>query len=170
LCVENTEANWKGVRPDGERLSCYEWCKALTFAPDMKKTFVLSMLISVATISSCQKHDLGAEQRLAQREASLDAREKALDDREKALIQRERIMSNVHAIRPEPQARQPSRDAAELQAERERRIQQLPPEFRALIPDATKIQAERARRTQGQVDQTPGTAEPDTTSASPTPQ
>jgi hypothetical protein len=169
LRVKAPKANWKGVRPAGERLSCYEWRTSLTVAPDMKKMFFLSMLIPVGMICSCQKHDSGTEQLLAQREAALDTREKALDEREKALIQRERIMGNVRAVRPEPQSRQPSRDAAALQAERERRIQQLPPEFRALIPDASQIQADRARRTQGQVGQTPGTAEPDTTSASPTP-
>jgi hypothetical protein len=145
--------------------------KSITFNPAMKNIFLFVMLVCLAMISSCQKQDSAIEQRLAQREAALDQREKALDDREKALIQRERIMANFRAVRPEPQPRQPSRDAAELQAERERRIQQLPPEFRALIPDASKIQAERAKRTQEQIGQTRGSAQPDTTSqsASPTP-
>jgi hypothetical protein len=140
----------------------------------MKMMVVLSMLVSVAMMCSCQKHDSGTEQRLAQREAALDQREKALDDREKALIERERVIANVRPVRPGLQSRQPSRNAAELQAERERRIQQLPPEFRALIPDASQIQAGRAdkdRRTQEQAGQTHDSGEPDTTSqsASPTP-
>ena len=140
----------------------------------MKMMVVFSMLISVAMICSCQKHDSGTEQRLVQREAALDQREKALDDREKALIQREQVIANVPAVRPGPQSRQPNRNAAELQAERERRIQQLPPEFRALIPDAAQIQAGRAdkdRRTLEQAGQTHDSREPDSTSqsASPTP-
>jgi len=41
----------------------------------MKKLFVLSMLISFAMVSSCQKQSLTDEQQLAQRKAELDARE-----------------------------------------------------------------------------------------------
>ena len=58
--------------------------------PDMKKFFVLSIIISFAIFSSCQKQDSTAEQQLAQRKTELDAREKALDEREKALAERQK--------------------------------------------------------------------------------
>jgi hypothetical protein len=41
----------------------------------MKKIFLLSMLISLAMICSCQKKDSTTEQQLAQRKTELDARE-----------------------------------------------------------------------------------------------
>ena len=53
----------------------------------MKKIFVLSMLVPLAMVCSCQKQDAAAEQQLAQRKAELDAREKELDRREKALTE-----------------------------------------------------------------------------------
>jgi len=113
----------------------------------MNKTFLLLMPICVAMNCSCQKQDTAAEQQLSQREAALDAREKALDEREKALIERGRATTNTRAIRPELQTRRQVADPAQIQAERQRRIQQLPPEFRALIPDASQIQADRAEKT-----------------------
>lgn len=113
----------------------------------MKKILVLSTLISLSMICSCQKQDAPAQQRLSQREAELDAREKALDEREKALIERGRATTNTRAIRPELQTRRKVAEPAQIQAERQRRIQQLPPEFRALIPDASQIQAGRAEKT-----------------------
>ena len=51
----------------------------------MKKIFILPIVISVATICSCQKQDSAADAQLAQRKSELDAREKALDEREKAV-------------------------------------------------------------------------------------
>ncbi len=112
----------------------------------MKKIFVLSTLVSLSMICSCQKQDTAAEQRLSQREAAMDAREKALDEREKALVESKRTTTNPRAIRPELHTRRPVADPAQIQAERQRRIQQLPPEFRALIPDASQIQADRAEK------------------------
>ncbi|HEX4653288.1 MAG TPA: hypothetical protein VH227_03480 [Candidatus Udaeobacter sp.] len=113
----------------------------------MKKIFILSTLISLSMTCSCQKQNTAAEQRLSQREAALDAREKALDEREKALAESKRAATNPRAIRPELHTRRPVADPAQIQAERQRRIQQLPPEFRALIPDASQIQAGRAEKT-----------------------
>jgi hypothetical protein len=113
----------------------------------MKKIFALSTFISLSMICSCQKQDTAAEQRLSQRETALDAREKALDEREKALIESKRATTNTRALRPELQTRRKVADPAQIQAERQRRIQQLPPEFRALIPDASQIQADRAEKT-----------------------
>src|SRR3989454_6203060 len=70
----------------------------LQFTPDMKKLFVLSMLISFAMVCSCQKQDSAAEPQLAQRKAELDAREKALDEREKALAEREKATTNIRKL------------------------------------------------------------------------
>jgi len=112
----------------------------------MKETFILSMLISFAMICSCQKQDSAAEQQLAQRKTELDAREKALDERENALIEREKAlaekekaMTNPRTIPSGIQGQTP--DAEQAKAERDRRIQQLPAEVRALIPDSSQVTA-----------------------------
>ena len=100
-------------------------------------------------ICSCQKQDSAADAQLAQRRAELDAREKAIDEREKALVEREKALANSRIIQPR-QARNP----AEVEAEREKRLQQLPPELRALIPnreqmDAARLAKEREPALQG---------------------
>ena len=124
----------------------------------MKRNFILTMLISLAMICSCQKQNSAAEQQLAQRKTQLDTREaalierekvadereKALVERERALAQREKAMTNIHTIPPGVQGQTP--DAGQAQAERDRRIQQLPPEFRALIPDRAKVEAARVEK------------------------
>ena len=97
----------------------------------MKRIFVLSAFICFAMVCACQKQDSAAEAQLAQRKAELDAREKALDEREKALAEREKAVANSRII----QSRQQARNPAEVEAEREKRLQQLPPELRALIPN-----------------------------------
>jgi len=131
----------------------------------MKKVFILSMLILSAIICSCQKQDSSAEGQLAQRKTELDVREeavvqreKAVDEREKAVAQRERAVANTRIIQPQRQVP----DAAQAEADRQRRIQQLPPELRALIPDRSRIEAARAekdRTTQEQAVQTQRTSE-----------
>src|SRR5207249_5479077 len=115
----------------------------------MKKMFVLSMLIAFAMICSCQKHDSAAEAQLAQRKTELDAREealiqreKAVDEREKAVAQREKALANSGIIQSQHQAP----DAAQAEAERQRRIEQLPPELKALVPDRSRVEAEQAQR------------------------
>jgi hypothetical protein len=126
----------------------------LQFTPDMKKIFVLSMLIPFAMICSCQKQDSAAERQLAQRKAELDAREKALDEREKALAEREKATASARTIpippnRPIPpdlQSRGQVRDPAQVKAERDRRLQQLPPDVQKLIPDPSRLQAEKDER------------------------
>src|SRR5437667_12257100 len=131
--------------------------------PDMKKIFVLSMLIAFAMICACQKQGSAAEQQLAQRKTELDTREAALDEREKALVERERAFAqrekaaaNVRTIPPGVQGQ--TRAAAQIQAERDRRIQQLPPEFRALIsrtpPDTSQQKPEPDRMMQERRPQT----------------
>jgi len=115
----------------------------------MKKTLFLSALIAFAIICSCQKQDSTAEAQLAQRKTELDVREealvqreKAVDEREKAVAQRERAVANPRIIQSQRQAP----DAAQAEADRQRRIQQLPPELRALIPDRSRIDAGRAEK------------------------
>jgi hypothetical protein len=115
----------------------------------MKKMFVLSMFISFAMICSCQKQDSAAEAQLAQRKTELDAREKALvqrekavEEREKAVAEREKALANSRVIQPQRQAP----DAAQAEAERQRRIQQLPPELRALIPDRSRLDSRNAEK------------------------
>jgi hypothetical protein len=114
--------------------------------PDMKKLFTLTMLISFAMICSCQRQNSAAEQQLAQRKAELDAREKALDEREKALAEREKLTTNIRTI-PPVVPRRPA-DAAQVKAERDRRLQQLPPEAQRLILDPAQVQAQRDQRRQ----------------------
>jgi hypothetical protein len=125
----------------------------LQFTLDMKKIFVLSMLISFAMICSCQKQDTAAEQQLAQRKAELDARENALDEREKALAERARAIVSARTLPRAPQSggqvRAPAQakaDPAQAKAERDRRLQQLPPDVKMLIPDPSRAQADNDER------------------------
>jgi hypothetical protein len=117
----------------------------------MKKIFIFPMVISFAMICSCQKQDSAVEQQLAQRKTELDAREKALDEREKALVEKEKAVANSRII----QSRQQARNPAEVEADREKRLQQLPPELRALVPnpaqvDSARLAKEREAARQGQ--------------------
>ena len=115
----------------------------------MKKAFFLSTLISFAVICSCQKQDSAAEAQLAQRKTELDVREEALIQREKAVeekekevAEREKALADSRIIQSQRQAP----DAAQAEAERQKRIQQLPPEFKAMIPDSSRIDAARAQK------------------------
>src|SRR5690242_3934387 len=106
----------------------------------MKKTLFLSMVTAFA-ICSCQKQDSAAQAHLAQRKTELDIREdalvereKAVDEREKAVAEREKTLANTRVIQSQRQVP----DAAHAEAERQRRIQQLPPEIKALIPDRSR--------------------------------
>jgi len=115
----------------------------------MKKALFLSTLISFAMICSCQKQESAAEAQLAQRKTELDVREEALIQREKAVeekekevAEREKALANSRIIQSPRQAP----DAAQAEAERQKRIEQLPPEFRAMIPDRSQIDAARAEK------------------------
>src|SRR6266513_4001117 len=117
----------------------------------MKKAFFLSTVISFAVICACQKQDSAAEAQLAQRKAELDVREKALDEREKAVGEWEKAVAKSRII----QSRQRARNPAEVEADREKRLQQLPPELRALVPnpaqvDSARLAKEREAARQGQ--------------------
>lgn len=90
-------------------------------------------------LGACQKKDSTAEAQLAQRKAELDTREKALAEREKALAEKEKMTARFHPIPSDFQARKPAVDSEQAKAERERRIQQLPPELQALIRDRSRL-------------------------------
>jgi hypothetical protein len=103
--------------------------------PDMKKFFVLSILISFAIFCSCQKQDSTAEQQLAQRKTELDAREKALDEREKASAEREKLVTRRRvAPAPRPAPARPRRT--------------IPPELQGLMPDPSQMSTEQEQRMQ----------------------
>src|SRR5215831_12904007 len=118
----------------------------------MKKMVVLSMLISFLMISGCQKQDPEVEAQLAQRKAELDAREKALDEREKALGAWEKAITRPRAIPSDLQPRKPAVDPEQAKAEREKRIQQLPPELQALIRDRSRLDSRAAGKNPGTED------------------
>ena len=115
----------------------------------MKKICALSMLLSLAMICSCQKQDSTAEQQLAQRKTELDAREEelaerksALDEREKALAEREKLLAKrekaIMDARTSPTDVQGQiSDPAQLEAEKQRMIQQLS----TMIPDPAQVRA-----------------------------
>jgi hypothetical protein len=119
----------------------------------MKKIFILPMVISFAMICSCQKQDAVAEQQLAQRTVELDTREealierlnalddkvKALDERVNALAANEKSRANIQMIPPDAQSQDVVRDAAEAEAERDRRIQQFRADIQARIPNPSQL-------------------------------
>jgi chromosome segregation ATPase len=117
----------------------------------MKNFWILSVIISFATICSCQKQDSAAEQQLAQQKAKLDAREKALDERVNgldervnvlngrvnALAEKQKALANVRTNPTESQTQ--ISDPAQVQAERDAAIQQFSAEIRARIPDRSRV-------------------------------
>src|SRR5215217_6165363 len=121
----------------------------------MKKISTISILVALAMSCSCQKRDSAAEQQLAKRKAELDAREtafhgqekalrareRALAETERALAEKEQAMAKGRALNPELQGQ--TFDAVQAKAERDRRIEQLPPEVRALIPDPPEVNSEK---------------------------
>jgi hypothetical protein len=123
----------------------------------MKKIFLLSMLVPFALICSCQKQDSAAEQQLtrrkieldtrentlAERESALDEKDKALQQRERSLAERERAMTVARTSPASVQLQTPV--PAPLQADTDPRLQQLPPEARALIPDRSAVRAQKRR-------------------------
>jgi myosin heavy subunit len=118
----------------------------------MKRMLVLSTFICFAMICACQRQDSAAEAQLAQRKAELDAREKALDEREKAVSEWEKAITKFRAIPSDLQSCKPVVDPEQAKAERERRIQQLPPELQALIRDRSLLDARSVEKSRGTED------------------
>jgi hypothetical protein len=135
----------------------------ITLAADMKKMFVLSMLVSFAMICSCHKQDSAAEQQLPQPKTEVDAREtalierlnaldekvNALDKKVKTLFEKEQTTLNAGTTPTGVQGQTPDSaqvtaerdrttpDPAQVIAERDKAIQQ----FRALIPNPSRVTA-----------------------------
>jgi chromosome segregation ATPase len=110
------------------------------------------LLIPFAMICACQKQDSAADAQLAQRKTELDVREKALDEREKAVSEWEKAMTKFRAIPSDLQSRKPTVDPEQAKAEREKRIQQLPPELQALIRDRSLLDARTVEKSRGTED------------------
>lgn len=108
---------------------------------------VAPIFVVFVMICSCQKQNSSADEQLVRRQTTLDTREKTLDEREKALDDREKMLSQreraltdrekamAHVL---PRSGQ-TPDAAKAKAELQRRIEQLPPEVRALVPDPARL-------------------------------
>jgi outer membrane translocation and assembly module TamA len=140
---------WKGVRPLAASAFFATIINQITFAADMKKLFILSMLISFAMICSCQKQDSAAEQQPAQRKTEVDTREtalierlnaldekvNALDEKVKALGEKAQTTLNAGTTATGVQGQTP--DPAQVTAERDRAIEQ----FRALHPNPSRVRA-----------------------------
>ena len=113
----------------------------------MKKMFILPIVISFATICSCQKQDSAAEQQPAQRKTEVDTREtalierlnaldekvNALDEKVKALGEKAQTTLNAGTTATGVQGQTP--DPAQVTAERDRAIEQ----FRALLPNPSRV-------------------------------
>ncbi len=149
LCVKAPRRNGKAFAPSRPAPFLLRLYNQITFAADMKKMFILSMLISFAMICSCQKQDSAAEQQPAQRKTEVDAREtalierlnaldekvNALDKKVKALAEKEQTTLNAGTTATGVQGQTP--DPAQVTAERDRAIQQ----FRALLPNPSRVRA-----------------------------
>ena len=114
----------------------------IVFMSDLKKIFILLVLISCGMICSCQKQDSAAEQQVTQRKAELDAREQAFAERVNGLEERvneldksvsalaERESRNAEATAP-AQSQAVIPDPAQANAEIDSGIQQPPVDPRA---------------------------------------
>jgi hypothetical protein len=86
------------------------------------------------------------ETELDQRQTELNERQVRLDGREKALAEREKAAANARAVRSDVESRSVTRDPAQLEAEKDRTMQQLPAELRALVPDRSQMHAAKAEK------------------------
>jgi hypothetical protein len=115
----------------------------------MKKIFVLSVLTYVAMICSCQKKDSAAEEQLtqpktevgrseealAERLSSLEEKVNRLDQSVKELAEKEKATVNARTSPADVQGQ--TLDPAEIQAEKERMIQELS----KMVPHPPKVTA-----------------------------
>jgi hypothetical protein len=115
----------------------------------MKKMFVLSVLTSVAMICACQKKDSAAQKQLTQPKTERGTREEALAERltsleEKVnrlgqrvneLAEKETTTMNARTSRADVQGQ--TSDSAQIQAEKERLIQQ----FSGMILHSSQVTA-----------------------------
>src|SRR6516165_6937210 len=113
----------------------------------MKRIFVLSVLTSVAMICACQKKDSAAQEQLtqpkteqgageeglAERLNSLEEKVNRLDQRVKELTEKETAAMNARTSRAGVQGQ--TFDPAQIQAEKERIMQQLS----SMIPSSSQV-------------------------------
>jgi DNA repair exonuclease SbcCD ATPase subunit len=126
----------------------------------MKNIFAGSLLILFALMCSCQKQDSTTEVQLAQQKAELETREKALDERLNSLDERvssldqrvKALAENATAnTRLNPAAIQDQgADPAQVQAERDKTIRQVPAEIRSMMVNDLKKKADMDRERQAQ--------------------
>ena len=138
----------------------------IEFYADMKRILLLSVLIPLAMICSCQKQDSAAERQLTERKAELDAREQAFAERVNGLEERmneldkrvsalaEREIRNAEATVPAAQSQAAIPDPAQMQAEVDSGIQQIPvdaqpPVAGSLQGDPEKAEKDRIRERLG---------------------
>jgi chromosome segregation ATPase len=129
----------------------------------MTKIFLLSMLISFMMICSCQKQESATEQQLAQRKTELDAREEelterksALDEREKALDEREKSWNEKEKATMNTRTNPTNiQDPAQVEAERDRMVQQLS----TMIPDTSQTEKAEQEREMQRAQKLPGLGE-----------
>ena len=123
----------------------------------MKKIFVLSVLTSVAMICACQKKDSATEEQLTQPKTEVGSREEALAERLNSLEEKvnrldqsmkelaEKEKATINARTSPADVQSEISDPAQIQAEKERMIQQLS----TMMPDPAQIEeAEREREIQ----------------------
>jgi chromosome segregation ATPase len=103
----------------------------------MKKIFVLSVLTSVAMICACQKKDSAAEEQLTQPKTEVGGRKEALAERLNSLEEKvnrldqsmkelaEKEKATINARTSPADVQSEISDPAQIQAEKERMIQQL---------------------------------------------
>jgi len=82
------------------------------------------------------------EDALIQREKVVEEREQALDKREKAVAENEKAAANARMI-PPAQSSDTISDPTQAKAERDRKIQEIAAEFRAMVPDSSKAEKDR---------------------------
>ena len=115
----------------------------------MKRIFVLLVLTSVAMICACQKKDSAAEEQLTQPKTELGGREEALAERLNSLEEKvNRLDQTVKELAQKGNAaanaptsatdvQEQTSDPAQVQAEKERMIQQLS----AMMPNPSEVAA-----------------------------
>jgi len=86
---------------------------------------------------------------LIEKEKVAEEREKALDKRENALAENEKAAANARMI-PPAQSSDTISDPTQERAERDRKIQEIAAEFRALVPDSGKDRITKERLSQAQ--------------------
>jgi chromosome segregation ATPase len=124
----------------------------------MKRIFTLSVLIPLGMICSCQKQDSAVERQLSQRKAELDAREQAFAERVNELEERmneldkrvsamaEREITNPEATASAPQSQAVIPDPAQVQAQVDSGIQQIPADAQPVISDPMQQDPEKAEK------------------------